>query len=66
MRFGSRSYFKSTEMKPWFESRRDCQRRGGDLVIIESEEEQVGVCDLPPTWDLMDLFASCFQSFKNV
>ncbi|XP_039461835.1 C-type lectin domain family 12 member B-like isoform X3 [Oreochromis aureus] len=41
-RFGSSCYFKSTERKTWSDSRRDCQDKGADLVMINSKEEQVG------------------------
>uniref|UniRef100_A0AAQ6IDH6 C-type lectin domain-containing protein n=1 Tax=Anabas testudineus TaxID=64144 RepID=A0AAQ6IDH6_ANATE len=40
-RFGCSCYFKSTEKKTWSESRTDCRRRGSDLVMINSKEEQV-------------------------
>ncbi|XP_015224810.1 PREDICTED: C-type lectin domain family 4 member C-like [Cyprinodon variegatus] len=36
----SRLFYTSTEKKNWTESRKDCQRRGGDLVIINSKEKQ--------------------------
>ncbi|CAI5692034.1 unnamed protein product [Oreochromis niloticus] len=39
-RFGCSCYFKSTERKTWSESRRDCQDKGADLVMINSKEEQ--------------------------
>ncbi|XP_024654210.2 CD209 antigen-like protein C [Maylandia zebra] len=39
-RFGSSCYFKSTESKTWSESRRACQDKGADLVMINSKEEQ--------------------------
>ncbi|XP_061597544.1 CD209 antigen-like protein A [Cololabis saira] len=39
-RFGSSFYKKFTESKTWYESRRECEERGADLVIINSKEEQ--------------------------
>ncbi|KAM4539611.1 CD209 antigen-like protein A isoform 2-T2 [Odontesthes bonariensis] len=39
-RFGLSCYFKFTEWKTWSDSRKLCQKRGADLVIINSKEEQ--------------------------
>ncbi|XP_068593003.1 CD209 antigen-like protein E isoform X2 [Cebidichthys violaceus] len=39
-RFQCSYYYKSTEMKNWTESRRDCQSRGADLVVIDGRDEQ--------------------------
>ncbi|MEQ2310622.1 hypothetical protein AMECASPLE_010979 [Ameca splendens] len=36
----SHFYYMSAEKKNWTESRKECQRRGGDLVIINSFEKQ--------------------------
>ncbi|KAG8014456.1 C-type lectin domain family 10 member A [Nibea albiflora] len=36
----SRCYFISSESKTWSESRKYCQTKGADLVVINSEEEQ--------------------------
>ncbi|XP_064177756.1 CD209 antigen-like protein C isoform X4 [Anguilla rostrata] len=38
--FSSKCYYFSNEMKSWTDSRSDCIKRGADLVITESEEEQ--------------------------
>ncbi|XP_035263213.1 C-type lectin domain family 6 member A-like [Anguilla anguilla] len=38
--FSSKCYYFSNEAKTWTDSYSDCVKRGADLVIIESEEEQ--------------------------
>uniref|UniRef100_A0A3P9IL69 C-type lectin domain-containing protein n=1 Tax=Oryzias latipes TaxID=8090 RepID=A0A3P9IL69_ORYLA len=42
MGFGNSCYFKSTVQKNWTESRRFCQDRGADLLVLNSKEEKVG------------------------
>uniref|UniRef100_A0A668A7D4 C-type lectin domain-containing protein n=1 Tax=Myripristis murdjan TaxID=586833 RepID=A0A668A7D4_9TELE len=39
--FSGSCYFMSSESKSWDESRKDCLRRGADLVIINSRKENV-------------------------
>ncbi|KAM9449634.1 CD209 antigen-like protein 2 isoform 2-T2 [Clarias gariepinus] len=38
--FNSRIYISTENKTSWFESSKDCKRRGADLVIINSTEEQ--------------------------
>ncbi|XP_042072151.1 low affinity immunoglobulin epsilon Fc receptor-like [Haplochromis burtoni] len=45
-RFGSSCYFKFNETKTWYESRKLCQDKGADLVMINSREEQEFVNEL--------------------
>uniref|UniRef100_A0A3P9QDW7 CD209 antigen-like protein E n=1 Tax=Poecilia reticulata TaxID=8081 RepID=A0A3P9QDW7_POERE len=40
-RFGCSCYFKSKDKTTWSDSRTYCQQQGADLVIINSEAEQV-------------------------
>lgn len=45
--FASRCYYISSRKMSWDESRQDCRRRGSDLVVIETQLEQVAwSCDL--------------------
>lgn len=48
--FQMKCYYFSSRMLSWSSSRAWCQTQGGDLLIINSEEEQVGgennrICD---------------------
>ncbi|XP_033493061.1 uncharacterized protein LOC117263610 isoform X2 [Epinephelus lanceolatus] len=49
-RFRCSCYYKSTERKIWTESRRDCQERGADLVIINNKEEHEFVSKYRDSW----------------
>lgn len=37
--FNNSCYLFQKEGKPWSDARTDCQKRGGDLVIVDSREE---------------------------
>ncbi|KAM8767292.1 C-type lectin domain family 6 member A-like isoform 1-T1 [Acanthopagrus schlegelii] len=45
-RFGCSCYFRSNGMKLWYQSRTDCQSKGADLVVINSEDENKFVSGL--------------------
>ncbi|XP_064782802.1 CD209 antigen-like protein E [Oncorhynchus masou masou] len=45
-KFESSWYFLSTETKTWKESRKDCLKRGADLVMINSDKEQTFLFNL--------------------
>ncbi|XP_049457417.1 natural killer cells antigen CD94-like isoform X2 [Epinephelus fuscoguttatus] len=49
-RFRCSCYYKSTERKTWTESRRDCQERGADLVILNNKEEHEFVRKHRDSW----------------
>uniref|UniRef100_A0A3B4Z363 C-type lectin domain-containing protein n=1 Tax=Stegastes partitus TaxID=144197 RepID=A0A3B4Z363_9TELE len=51
----SKCYFLSTEMKTWEDSRKYCQRNGSDLVVINSQQEQV-LCSSSALVDMYLLF----------
>uniref|UniRef100_A0A8C1AYN6 Si:ch73-343l4.8 n=1 Tax=Cyprinus carpio carpio TaxID=630221 RepID=A0A8C1AYN6_CYPCA len=42
---GSVCFFMSSELKSWSDSRQYCRERGADLVIINTEEKQVSLCE---------------------
>ncbi|KAF5888978.1 C-type lectin domain family 4 member E-like isoform X1, partial [Clarias magur] len=44
--FSSSLYFMSNKNKNWTKSRQDCRKRGADLVIINSREEQEFINEL--------------------
>ncbi len=37
--------FVSTEEKSWSDSRQYCRDRGADLIIINTEDKQVSLCE---------------------
>ncbi|KAM8767276.1 uncharacterized protein AB9X84_006199 [Acanthopagrus schlegelii] len=45
-RFGCSCYFRSNEKRTWYQSRTDCQSKGADLVVINSEDENKFVSGL--------------------
>ncbi|KAM9432977.1 uncharacterized protein ACWYII_016831 isoform 3-T3 [Salvelinus alpinus] len=45
-KFNSSLYYISNEYKTWEDSRQDCLKRGADLAVINSEEEQVFISQL--------------------
>ncbi|KAM8767274.1 CD209 antigen-like protein A isoform 6-T6 [Acanthopagrus schlegelii] len=45
-RSGCSCYFRSNEMRTWSQSRTDCQSKGADLVVINSEDEHKFVSGL--------------------
>ncbi|KAM8773186.1 C-type lectin domain family 4 member G-like [Acanthopagrus schlegelii] len=49
----SRCYFLSTEQKTWENSRKYCQSKGADLVVINSEEEQRALYRMDGNQDLL-------------
>ncbi len=42
---GSGWFFMSTEEKSWSDSRQYCRDRGSDLIIINTEDKQVSLCE---------------------
>ncbi|XP_041702874.1 C-type lectin domain family 4 member A-like [Coregonus clupeaformis] len=45
-KFNSSWYYISNEYKTWEDSRQDCLKRGTDLAVINSKEEQVFISQL--------------------
>ncbi|XP_023850478.1 C-type lectin domain family 4 member A-like [Salvelinus sp. IW2-2015] len=48
-KFNSSLYYISNEYKTWEDSRQDCLKRGADLAVINSEEEQVFISQTETT-----------------
>ncbi len=42
---GSGSFFVSNELKNWSDSRQYCRDRGADLIIINTDDKQVSLCE---------------------
>ncbi|XP_064175897.1 CD209 antigen-like [Anguilla rostrata] len=60
--FSSKCYYFSNEKKNWFDSRSDCIKRGADLVIIESEDEQRFITNIAKSHTWIGLSRSEFKS----
>ncbi|XP_026156733.1 CD209 antigen-like protein E [Mastacembelus armatus] len=59
-------YYKSNEVKNWEESRRDCQSRGADLVIINSKKEQDFVINLNSNESWIGLQSQKSQDWQKI
>jgi len=55
------SIFISVELKNWYESRQYCRNRGGDLIIINTEEKQVSFSECLLMNEMNHIY-SCFYS----
>ncbi len=54
----------STELKSWSDSRQYCRDRGGDLIIINTEDKQVSLCECLLMNDRNHTY-SCFYSLRD-
>ncbi len=57
-------FFISTELKSWSDSRQYCRDHGSDLIIINTEEKQVSLCECLLMND-RNLTYSCFYSLRD-
>ncbi|XP_048051443.1 CD209 antigen-like [Megalobrama amblycephala] len=58
-------FFISNESKHWSESRKYCRDRGADLIIIDTEEKQVSLCESLFMNERNHTY-SCFHSHTEV
>ncbi len=61
---GSGWFFVSTELKSWSDSRQYCRDHGSDLIIINTEEKQVSLCECL-LMNERNLTYSCFYSLRD-
>ncbi len=61
---GSGWFFMSTEEKSWSDSRQYCRDHGADLIIINTEEKQVSLCECLLMNDRNHTY-SCFYSLRD-
>ncbi len=63
-RCGSGWFFVSTELKSWSDSRQYCRDHGSDLIIINTEEKQVSLCECLLMNERNHTY-SCFYSLRD-
>ncbi len=55
----------STELKSWSDSRQYCRDHGADLIIINTEDKQVSLCECLLMNDRNHTY-SCFYSHTEI